>query len=56
LPHRGAIPASDVSQRTAIGSQEQEPMAQKIELVVPNQEAHEPQHDQVHSSRQEIVM
>jgi hypothetical protein len=31
-------------------------MAHKIELVVPNQEAHEPQHDQVHSSGQEIVM
>jgi conjugative relaxase-like TrwC/TraI family protein len=46
----------DVSQRTAIGSQEQEPMAQKIEPVVPNQEAHEPQHDQVQSTGHEIVM
>lgn len=46
----------DVSQRTATGSQEQEPMAQKIEPVAPNQEAHEPQHDQAHSIGQEIAM
>jgi conjugative relaxase-like TrwC/TraI family protein len=46
----------DVSQRTAIGNQEQEPMAQKIESVVPNQEAHEPRHDQVHSIGHQTAM
>jgi conjugative relaxase-like TrwC/TraI family protein len=46
----------DMSQRTATGSQEQELVAQKIEAVPPNQEAHEPQHDQVRSIGHEIGM
>lgn len=46
----------DMSQRTATGSQEQELVAQKIEAVPPNQETHEPQHDQVRSIGHEIGM
>ena len=46
----------DMSQRTATGSQEQELVAQKIESVPPNQEADEPQHDQVRSIGHEIGM
>jgi hypothetical protein len=46
----------DVSQRTATGSHEQELVAQKIEAVAPNQEAHEPRHDQAHSIGPEIAM
>jgi hypothetical protein len=45
----------DVSQRTATGSQEQEPVAQKIKPVDPNQEALQPRHDQAHIGH-EIAM
>src|SRR5208337_488429 len=46
----------DVSKRTATGSQEQEPVAQKIEPVGPNQEAIQPRHDQAHNIGHEIAM
>jgi conjugative relaxase-like TrwC/TraI family protein len=46
----------DVSQRTATGSQEQEPVAQKIEPVRPNQEVSQPRNDQAHTIGHEIAM
>jgi conjugative relaxase-like TrwC/TraI family protein len=46
----------DVSQRTATQSQEPEPMAQKIEPVAAQQEAHQPEHEQAPSISHEIAM
>jgi conjugative relaxase-like TrwC/TraI family protein len=46
----------DVSQRTAIPGQEQEPAAQKIEPVAAQQTAREQEHDQSHSIGHEIAM
>ena len=46
----------DVSQRTAIPGQEQEPAAQKIEPVAAQQTAQVQEHDQSHSIGHEIAM
>jgi ATP-dependent exoDNAse (exonuclease V) alpha subunit len=46
----------DLSQRTAIPGQEQEPAAQKIESVAAQQTAHVQEHDQSHSIGHEIAM
>jgi hypothetical protein len=46
----------DVSRRTATESQEQEPVAQKIESVRPNQEVSQPRNDQAHTIGHEIAM
>jgi ATP-dependent exoDNAse (exonuclease V) alpha subunit len=46
----------DVSQRTATGSQEQEPAEQKIEPVRPNREVSQPRNDQAHTLGHEIAM
>jgi len=46
----------DVSQRTAIPVQEQEPAAQKIEPLAAQQTARVQEHDQSHSSGHEIAM
>jgi ATP-dependent exoDNAse (exonuclease V) alpha subunit len=46
----------DVTQRTAIPGQQQEPTAQKIELVAVQQSAQAQENDQAHSISHEIAM